>query len=372
MSTVNVIRPASDGSDTQSLLLKMYSGSFTEAFRNQPSLYKSGLGVIKEISTAGGGKSWQFLMRAEGEDAQGFSPGDEMLGQEAANTEGTITCDDYLVKHNYAGIDEIQQAQFDVTSGFGVDHSRKLKMEADKRIFIMLALAARTAAVTSHNSLTVHNGGNTVTRPGGSTTVSTAFTSAYPLSAIGAANLRADLRALSYQMVLDNVPPENRYLWLHPYGWQVLLHDAGAVIGTPSNTIIPVGSTLFNNGDYGSPNNINNQQITLVEGFKVVGIPNATSNGGSMPDQDFTTSLTLPSKYQYSFKPATTTGTPIALAAVSGPAGTSPVGMVEFESITQEVSWHPERLSWLFATRTRCGFGVMHPYCAGSVEVLST
>lgn len=371
MSTVNVVRPASDGSDTQALLLKMYSGSFTEAFRNQPSLYKSGLGVVKEISTAGGGKSWQFIKRAEGPAAEEFAPGDEMLGQEAAHTEGTITCDNYLVKHNYIGIDEVQQNQFDVTSSLGSDHSRLLKMEADKRIFITLALAARASAETSHNSLTVHNGGNTVTRSGGSTTVSTAFSAAYPLSPIGAANLRADLRALGYQMHLDNIPPENRYLWLHPWGWQVLLHDAGAIIGTPANTIVPVGSTLFNNSDYGSPNNINNQKITIVEGFKVVGVPNATSNGGSMPDQDFSTA-NLPSKYQYSFKPSTTTGTPIALAAVQGPAGTAPVGMVEFEGITQEVSWHPERLSWLFATRTRCGFGKMHEYCAGSVEVLST
>lgn len=371
MSTVNVIRPHSDGSDAQALLLKMYSGSFTEAFRNQPSLYKSGLNVIKEISTAGGGKSWQFIMRAEGENAEGFSPGDEMLGQESANVEGTITCDDYLVKHNYVGIDEIQQSQVDVTMGLGEDHSRKLKMEADKRAFIMLSLAARTAASTSHNSLTVHNGGNRVTRGGGSTTLSTALTAAYPLSPIGASNLRSDLRELAYNMVLDNVPPENRMLWLHPWAWRVLLHDAGATIGTPANTIIPVGSTLFSN-DYNAPNDINRLSLTLVEGFRVMGVPNATSLGGSLPDEDFTTSTTLPTKYQYSFKPGASNGTPIAIAAVPGPAGTAPVGMVEFESITQEVSWHPSKLSWLFATRTRCGFGVMHPYCAGSVEVLST
>lgn len=338
------------GADDQALALKLYMGKFNEAWRNPAHIADTGLPVIHR-KTVTDGKSWQFLQLADSPEAENFTPGDEMLGQDFAIHEGTITPDMYLVAHKFVKKDQFHLAHFDILSRFARQHARKIAQRRDKRLFTMAALAARAAAVTK-NGLAVHNGGNRVTRAVASGVKATA----YPLSATGAANIRADLRTLGYQMDLDMIPQDNRYAWADPWIRQVLLYD---------NT-----SQLFSEDYIDGENKIQKRQIMLVEGFKIVGWPNTTSVGGPLPNENITSEL---AKYNADFSGAgTTDGTPVVIVLTEGPDGGAAIGEVTFERVSHVVKYIEERLGWLMMSYTLQGCGRIDDYCAGSIEVISS
>ena len=347
MSAPNTFQFLRTDTDSQALALKRYMAHFTEAPRNSVFLYDTGLPVIFR-KTVDWGKSHQFLMDADAPSAEEFEPGDEMLGQAGAVDEGTITVDKYIVAHSFVPQDQMRISHFDILPRKARQHKRKIEQRYDKRLFTVAALAARDAAVTK-NSLTVHNGGNRVTRSGGS------VAAAYPLSATGAANFRADLRSLGYSMDLDNIPVESRYLWVTPYIRQVLLFDNTA----------QVFSEDYINGE----NVIMKRQVTLVEGFKIVAFPNTTSNGGSMPDENITSESF--SKYNGDFTVGASTGTPVAIALTNGDDGAAGIGLLTYEGIKSFMVYQQEKLGWLFGSYILCGAGKLNPWCVGSIEVIT-
>jgi hypothetical protein len=123
--------------------------------------------------------------------------------------------------------------------------------------------------------------------------------------------------------------------------------------------------------DYNQRNDIQNIQIEEVERFSVAGYPNFTSNNGPLPNQDFTAVAGTPSTYQTNFTAQAADGIPVALAMFRGMEGEYGVGMVEFEGLHHTVKYFEERLSWLVMTYIRTGIRVMHPWCLGSVEVIT-
>lgn len=354
---MNAIKFMGTGSDDQALALKMYLGHFSDAWREGIQLADNDMGVVMRKHVTAG-KSFQFLQFASSPDAENFEPGDEMIGQDFAIGEGTITPDKYLVTHQFVGKEQMAISHVDVLARLGRANAMTIRRRRDKRLFLTAVSAARTAAATK-NGLTIHNGGNVVTR--GSTTVALA----YPLSATGAANFRADLRSLAYQMDLDSIPVEGRKVWVTPYIRQVLLFD-GAVT-TPGT--YGASSMLFSR-DYGSTgNDVNRRQIMLVEGFEIVGFPNTTTNAGPMPDQNITSEL---SKYNIdcSLSASTTSGTPVAVALCAGPDGGAAIGEITYEDVQHYVKFVDEKLGWLIGSYTMQGCGVVDPYCAGTIEAV--
>lgn len=344
---MNAIKFLGTGADDQALALKMYLAHFSDAWREGIQLADNDMGVVMRKHVTAG-KSHQFLQFADTPEVEDFEPGDEMIGQSFAIGEGTVTPDKYLVAHHFVGKDQMEISHVDVLSRLGRADAMKIRRKRDRRLFLTAVSAARTAAATK-NGLTIHNGGNVVTR--GSTTVALA----YPLSATGAANFRADLRALGYQMDLDSIPPEGRKVWITPYIRQVLLYD----------TTVQLFSRDYNTGG----NDINRRQIMLVEGFEIVGFPNTTTNSGPMPDQNITTEL---AKYNIdcSLSASTTVGTPVAVALCAGPDGGAAIAEITYEDVQHYVKFVPEKLGWLIGSYTMQGCGVVDAYCAGTIEAV--
>jgi len=372
MSTVNAVPflANSAGTDLTSLGLKMYWGSVVEAYRNGAYLFNTPSNVIAR-KTVTAGKSWQFLMMADLPEPDDFTPGDTLAGQAYAFEEGTITADGYVVSHAMVPKDQIHYAHFDAMGMLGASQGARLARKINKRLNITGCLAARTASA-SKNGLTIHNGGNRVTR-GGSTSgsSSTSVTAAYPRSPLGASNFRSDLRLLARRMDEDQIPREGRLLIITPYMHEVMLNDATYVldVGTPNNVRHSfTNSTLFSE-DYarGTGNDVNTRTIRVVEGFQIVQIENWSSMGGSMPDENI---VTGPSKYQANFTPnSTTSGTPVALALCAGQGGVAPIGMVIFEGLEHDEEYLIRNKCYFMAASVFNGAGVLHPWCAGSIEV---
>lgn len=350
---VNTVRYLATGSTDLDLALKVYSGNFAEAWRNQPRLFESPLPVIhrKMVEAAG---SYQNLMFAETPSPElDYQPGPELLGQNFGMVETVITRDNYVVAHHWLPRDLKVTSHVDVIARLGRSDARRIKMEMDRRLFILSCLAARAAAVTK-DGLTVHNGGNRVTRAVASGTIATA----YPASATGAANFRADLRSLGRAQDEDNIPEGSRYLWVTPYLREVLLYDATGQVFSKDYQEISV-------------NNVMARVIGRIDGFTLVDFVNSTSNSGSLPNENFTTG---PSKYRANFATpaAGTTGTPVALVLAEGPEGDAAVSLGTWESAQNVLEYDPTRMSWFLASFILCGAGQMNPACAGSIEVLST
>lgn len=344
--SVNAVNFLGTGSDDQALALKMYMGSFVEPFRQATMLWDSSLPII-ERKNVSNGKSWQFLMDADLPAPEDFTPGvEEMVGQQLEVAENTVTVDKYLVAHQYIRRDEMKIAHFEILPKLARRHARRIGREWDRRLFILNAKNARESALTK-NGLTVHNGGNRVTRDDES--VSTA----YPLSSTGATRFLTDLRQLAENMDTDNIPGDMRWIAMTPYMRHVLQF---------------AGAEVFSK-DYFVDNNLNKREIETVAGFKILGFPNTTSNGGTFPDENITTGL---SKYQGDFSIGVSNGIPVAQVFCGGEDGQSPLAMVTFESVQHVVEYVPQRLSWFVASYILAGAGQLHPYCSGSIEVIDT
>lgn len=329
--------------------LDLYMGSFVEPFRNATLLYDASLPIVqRKVVTEG--KSWQFLMEADGPDPEDFVPGtEEMVGQQYEVKADTVTADKYLVAHQYVPKDDMKIGHFEVLPRLASKHARKIARAWDRRLFILNALNARAAAATE-NGLVVHNGGNIVTRETDGASISIA--DAYPLSSTGATRLLADLRQHSQQLDEDNLPPDMRWAVMTPYMRHVLQFAGAEVFSV----------------DYFVDNNLNKREIQTVAGFKILGFANTTSNNGPFPDQNLTSGLT---KYQGDFSVGTTTGTPVVQTFAGGEDGQHPLAMVTFESIQHDVVYVPQRLAWFVGSHILAGAGGLHPYCSGSIEVIN-
>ena len=358
------------GTDPTSLGLKMYWGDLVEAYRQGAYLFDTPSSIISR-KTVTEGKSWQFIMMGDLPEPDDFTPGDELAGQAFAFEEGTITADSYCVSHFYIGKDQLHHSHFPVVQGLGQASGKRVARKINRRLNITGCLAARTASA-SKNGITIHNGGNRVTRGGGTSgSSSTSVMVAYPRSPVGASNFRNDLRLLARRMDEDNVPRDGRALIITPYIHEVMLYDSAYMqdVGTPNNVIRTAGTSTLFSEDFarGTGNDVNRRVIRVVEGFQIIQIENPTSYGGAMPDENITTG---PSKYQANFTPnSTTSGTPVALALCSGPGGMAPIGMVIFEGLQMDQDYVVQRKAWFMDASVFNGAGVLHPWCAGSIEV---
>lgn len=337
------------GTDNESLFLKMYTGSFVSAPRSGLLIHHGPADRFIYRKRPGSGKSWQYLMMAEVPEAEEYNPGEDLLGQVMAVEEGTITTDQYVVCHHWIGKDRMDQSHFEILPQLSERHSSRMERLYDRRAFITAALGARQTSAITKNGLNVHNGGNRVTRTGGT------IAAAYPLSSTGAANLRADIRSLGLALTQDNIAPghQNRALILDPYLVLVLTFD---------NT-----GQVFSK-DYVTTNDQMRHEVRVLEGFTVLGEANTTSNGGPLPNQNITDG---PTKYQGNFTAQAADGIPGVICLTRSLEAEYGLGMIEFEKLTHYVKYFPERLSWLVMSYMRTGCDRMHTWCLGSIEAIT-
>lgn len=339
MSASNAMRYLADSSGDFGLSLKQYWGSCVEAFRDESILFDGSLNVIDRKSITGT-NSYQFLMMSDLPNSEEHTPGDELLGQQFEVQDGTITVDTILASHADVPLDQMLQSHFDITAKLGPKQGKRLARDMDARLFNLAISTARSAAVTK-NGLSIHNGGNRVTNS--AVTVATR----YPVSSTGAQNFRADAANLAQLMDEDFVPEDNRYLMITPYIRRVLGMD----------------TTIFDvrYGQNGSENNLNKRLIGEIEGFKVLVAK------GRIPSTNIT-SYTQ-SKYNGNYL-VTGTGEPVALALCGAMDGSAAMGMVTLQGIRTVGMADERRNTFFLKAQMLVGAGSLHPWCAGSIEVV--
>ncbi len=368
MATSNAVRFLSDGAgDDTALALEMFMGVVLEAFYANTIFWNAANGsdgIVTDNADALGpqvirsktitsGKSWQFVNVADANSPEYHTPGQELLGQNFAFDEGTVSIDGILVKHADIPIDQIQLAHWDIVEPVARGMGRALATDFDKKLAIIGCKAALTAARTKTvggESFTIHPGGNIVERVGADES------GAYPVSATGARNFRDDLEQLAQLLDDDNVPHAGRYLVYSNYLHRVLMQDT---------TIFDSQFTRDN------PNSLNGRVVGEIAGFRLLG------RTGSLPSTNISsTSLSgnLPSKYQGDFRYNGTLTRPVALALCGADEGKAALGYVAASN---------EALGPIYAVRQRderrnteflkaqmmVGADVLFPPCAGAITV---
>lgn len=379
MASVNALPFLDSSSASWDLALdRLFTENVVEAYQPAVILFNNEYpGVLKMNDDQG--YQGQFIQRAPApEPDDSYTPGTRLEGQQYGAREDFIQLDSPLVVHKWFRADHVAVSRFPMMESEFVSMGQALARKLDKRGFITLAKAARANSAVydangSSGGLVIHNGGNRVTRQNGTGTMN-----AYPVSSTGAANFRLDMDALCFQFDSNNVPREGRIAYCTPFILQVARQDTG---------IFDVQYAQMQ-----SANNLQMGVIGEISGFKIVmandripsgnitstynWVTNAYTGSGSSVTQTGTnqTSATgTPSKYQgnFSYGAKASAGQPVVLAVGGIRQGSAPVGYRQVGAIKLDRQWYPEYQSWFASASVLGGFGQMHQYTAGSIEVTS-
>jgi hypothetical protein len=240
------------------------------------------------------------------------TPGTQLVGTTVNQAERTISIDGLLVADRFlANIDEAMN-HFDVRGPLAEDVGNVLAQSWDKHVLQKFVLAARAAA--------------TVTGlPGGSSvTAATAKTDANVLyNAIKSASQKLDE---------NNIPEENRFAFLRPAEYNLLL-DASKIV----------------NRDYveGSNGGVDTGRIAQVNGVAVVKTNNT-------PQSNITTDLAT---YNADF---TNTVCPVI--------HTSAVGTVKLLDLAVESEYMIAYQGWLLVAKYAMGTDILRPEAAVEIK----
>jgi hypothetical protein len=330
-----------DGSSDWSLSLTQFWGGCVEAFRDETILFGGSEPAI-DTKVISQGKNHQFLMMADTPDPENHTPGDELLGQQFELQDGTITVDDILVAHHDVPLDQMLLSPVDIVAKLSRKVGEKLAREYDQRMFNLAVTAARTAGVTK-NGLNVHNGGNRVEAVNGS-----GVAAAFPVSSAGAIAFRAKVAELAQSLDEDFVPEGGRNLYITPYIRRVLGQD----------------TTIFDRDYTRNPrNDLNSRTIGEMEGFNVIVAK------GRIPSTNITKYTGTPAKYNVDARFNGATGEPVAIALCGATQGMAALGVVQAMGIMSKMKEDDRRNTLFVKGQMYIGAGVLHPWCAGSIEV---
>lgn len=307
-------------------------------------------GVYKQVDTTG--RQGQFIQKAPNpEPEESYIPGTDQQGQAYGNREDFISLDDPLSTHAWFREDHVLQAHWDVIGSNAVGMGEALARKVDKRAFVTLANAARSGAqFDSQNNLQIHSGGNRVIRVGSSLVNAYDYVTSASTAAL---RLRSDLDDMCQRYDEANVPREGRVAYISPFAHRVARGDTG------------IFDMMF--AQSANPNNLPMATIGMIAGFKIVMV------NDRLPNTNIS-SAAVPSKYRgnFSIGAQASAGTPVVLTVGGVAGGRAPVGMRQLGGLRLENIWRGERRSWFRSATLYCGFGVMHPYTAGSIEVCSS
>ena len=338
---------------------KLFDMHASVSFRSESVLAFNNMLMLDRRSVSNAASFQWYMFGQMPESTDEYRPGDEVLGQDYSLKTGTVNIDPPVLGSFAIGETEQVVAHFNLIPYAAKETGRQAALNLDRRILNQHVQAAQTAAVTDTNTgLTIHNGGIRVTRVGGSTTVSTAMTAAYPLSAAGAANLRADLRALNLLADQNYWDPDYRYILLDIYLRAVLQYDANAV--------------QWASRDYvDGQNNLVTRKIEIIEGWKVLKWVNRVGNKGIIPDTNVT-NFTKATKFNANFTPGAGKGYPCVCAFGASKPDDASVGFGTWQGMKNMMMWQEWKHIWLHQTYIYCGIEKMHPWSAGTIEVTNT
>lgn len=299
-----------------------------------PSLF-----VTKTITS---GRSHRFELMSDPTDAQEFVPGDEMVGTQIEIDKGSIEVDRPIWDAKSIVDEPDILAHWNFSTPASSRISLALANEADTRLCQTIISAARTSALTK-NGLRMHAGGNAVSRTASGSTVA----AAYPNSSTGSDNFLDDVAELQYQMDIDDVPEQGRYLVITPYIRRVLQEN---------------DTKVFNSDFSRDPkNDFNRRVIGELFGFQVLAPYNR------MPS-DNGVKAGRPSKYANDNTYTGANGTPVALAVGGVMDGMAPGGIVIARGMRTGSVYEELKNKTTYYADIMMGAGVLNPQCAGIIQ----
>jgi hypothetical protein len=239
--------------DATALFLKVYAGEVLVSFRQTTATLNRH--VVRTIVS---GKSAQFPLTGR-TDAVYHTPGAEILGQDIANSERVISIDDLLLSNSFiASIDDAMN-HYDVSSIYAQEAGVALANQMDKHVFqTMLQAAADTSPQPSTEGDRVGTIIENSDLPGTS-----------PDMSVNADDLIAAAFQGAQALDENNVPEENRTLYLKPAHYYLLANSSKVI-----------------NGDFGNAGNgsTSKGRVFWVAGLEVVksnNLPTANVTGGA-------------------------------------------------------------------------------------------
>lgn len=355
MSTPLAVRYLSDGTNEDALLLKEAWSNRIYASYDRNNLLASGsVEGLVERKVGGDGRDWKGRYVAEVEDPTNYRPGPEITGETYAFDEYNITIDDYLIKSAFIPEDEMEDWQWETMGPLGDRMVEKFSRLQDKRAFVTLTAAARTAALTKTAdgvTLEVHPGGNSVE------VTAASIQAAYPATKTGASQLLDHIAQIRQNMAEDDVPEGTIVGFANHYIHRVL-HQAGEI----------------HDSDLSSETaDLNGYMVGKVMGVNMMFTNNLPSTDIGAYDLGGTTTRPLASKYQIDCSVGGAVGQPaILFASVNNGAGPAALGYVSKTGFRTFVDYLPENHGTRIIMSDRYGYGVQFPPATAELRVKSS
>lgn len=291
--------------DVDALFLKVYAGEVLTAFAEQNRFADRTM-----VRTITSGKSAQFPATWKA-TASYHTPGTEITGDLIAGNERVIVIDDLLVSAQFiASIDEAK-THYDVRSEYSKQSGAALARAMDRNLAQVGLLAARASA-----TVTGGNGGTQITSATALTVASALETAAF---------------AAAQAMDEKDVPDEDRYLYLKPAQYYLLINSGSKAI----------------NRDYAGDGSFADGTIFRIAGMKIV----KTNN---LPQSNV---VTGPAAYQGNF-------TTVAALAMHRSA----VGTVKLIDLAVEMAYDIRRQGTLVVSKYAVGHGILRPESAVEIK----
>lgn len=293
------------GSDKDELFLKVFAGEVLTAFAEKNVLLEKT--TVRAISN---GKSAQFPVTGNFTAAY-HTPGNEILGESMNHAERVITIDDLLISNTFiANIDEAKN-HYDIRANYSRKLGEALANTADKQMFQVSVLAARSAATVT--------GGN-----GGSRIVDADFLTSSD-------DLIAGLFAAAQSFDEKDVPEDERYAFVRPAQYYALAQN-----------------TKVLNKDWGGAGAYADGKVLRIAGLTIV----ATNH---LPSTNITTGTQAGTATRYAVDARTTAALVMQKEAI---------GTVKLLDLAMESEYDIRRQGTLMVAKYAMGHGILRPECA--------
>ena len=293
------------GSDKDALFLKVFAGEVLTAFAEKNVLLEKT--TVRSISN---GKSAQFPVTGNFTAAY-HTPGNEILGESMNHAERVITIDDLLISNTFiANIDEAKN-HYDIRANYSRKLGEALANTADKQMFQVAVLAARSAATVT--------GGF-----GGSRIVDADFLTSSD-------DLIAGLFAAAQNMDEKDVPEDERYAFVRPAQYYALAQN-----------------TKVLNKDWGGAGAYADGKVLRIAGLTIV----ATNH---LPSTNITTGTQAGTATRYAVDARTTAALVMQKEAI---------GTVKLLDLAMESEYDIRRQGTLMVAKYAMGHGILRPECA--------
>lgn len=303
-ATVSRLGQSNLAGDVEALFLEVWSGEVLEAFNKRQTTASRHL-----VRTIQNGKSAQFPIL--GTIGSAFhTAGAEITHQQVQHAAKTIVIDGLLLSAVFIDVLDDAKNHYDVRQPYTTQQGEALANEADQRVLRSFLTAAHTA---------VHI--NTAL-PGGDGTVDANVTSS-------SAALKSAVFTAAQSLDENNVPSSDRYLWVKPAEYYLLLADGE-----------------FIDRDFAGEGSKARATLPWASDLEVV----KTNN---MPQADDSALTTLPTALQNNYT------TQVAVAGHRSAAGT-----VKLINMVTEGEYEIQRQGWTMVAKYAMGHDFLRPDAA--------